>query len=88
MTQGIKWNRKYRDKSYNFANVNMSSSLTSIGNGAFYNCTKLVSVSMPSSLKSIGSRAFVNTAWRQHIIIENILTLLKNENCIDFMFCN
>ena len=38
--------------------VTIPNSVTSIGNGAFYNCTKLSSVTIGSSVTSIGPSAF------------------------------
>ena len=40
--------------------VTFPSSLTSIGDYAFYRCSGLTSISLPSSLTSIGDRAFYN----------------------------
>ena len=38
--------------------VILGEGITSIGNYAFYSCTKLTSITLPSTIKSIGKRAF------------------------------
>ncbi|MBP8593666.1 MAG: leucine-rich repeat domain-containing protein [Ruminococcus sp.] len=38
--------------------VKIENGITSIGNGAFYNCTGLTSITIPDSVKSIGGDAF------------------------------
>jgi len=40
---------------------NISTSVTSIGNYAFYQCTDLTGITIPSGLTSIGNNAFYNT---------------------------
>ena len=42
----------------NLTSINISSSTTSIGVGAFLNCRGLTSINIPSSVTSIGMRAF------------------------------
>ena len=44
-------------------NTIIPNSVTSIGYGAFYNCSGLTSVTIPNSVTSIGSDAFYGTAW-------------------------
>ena len=38
----------------------ISYSVTSIGNGTFFNCDELTSITIPNSVTSIGDRAFYN----------------------------
>ena len=45
-------------KGHLVTSVTIPSSVTSIGNNAFYDCTSLASVTIPSSLTSIGNYAF------------------------------
>lgn len=43
--------------------------VTSIGNGAFYNCTSAISVSLPSTLKTVGNYAFYNCSKVEELYI-------------------
>lgn len=45
----------------NFKSVTIPGSVTSIGSGAFENCTNLTSIEIPNSVTSIGSGAFVRS---------------------------
>ena len=45
----------------NFKSVTIPGSVTSIGSGAFENCTNLTSIKIPNSVTSIGSGAFVRS---------------------------
>ena len=53
----------------------MSSSLTSIGNYAFWSCSDLTSITLPSSLTSIGSSAFYNCYALAEVYNYSSLTL-------------
>ena len=54
--------------------VTIPSSVTSIGSGAFYNCTSLTRVTMPSSVKSIGGSAFYECIRLKSVTIPNNVT--------------
>lgn len=56
-----------------------------IGDGAFYNCTNLISVIVPSSITSIGKRAFANCSNLTNIIIPQGITSI---NIGTFAYCN
>ena len=43
--------------------VIIENGVTSIGNYAFYNCTRLTSITIPDSVTSIGDAAFYNTSY-------------------------
>ena len=45
--------------------------VTSIGSGAFYNCTSLTNVTIPNSVTSIGGSAFENCYYLANMIIPN-----------------
>lgn len=54
------------------------SSVTSIGNFAFYNCRNLGNVTLPSSLTTIGNSAFASCASMTEITIPATVTSLGN----------
>jgi hypothetical protein len=63
---------------------NIPSSVTSIGNGAFYNCTGLTAIAIPSSVTSIGSSAFYNCTGITAITIPSLVTTIGSNafyNC-------
>lgn len=51
--------------------------ITSICNGAFYNCTNLLSVSLPNTITSIGENAFSNCNKLPEIAIPNSVNIIK-----------
>ncbi len=54
-------------------NPNLSQTVTSIGDKAFYNCGNMMNIELPSSLLSIGNEAFYNCAGLNSINIpENV----------------
>ena len=53
--------------------------VTSIGNYAFYGCSKLKSVSLPSTLKSIGDEAFDGCTWLENISIPDGVTRIAKK---------
>ncbi len=68
--------------SVTYGSVNYS--VTSIGNGAFYNCTGLTSVTIGNSVTSIGDQAFLNCTGLTSITIPNSVTSIGNHafyNC-------
>ena len=53
--------------------------VTSIGDYAFYGCSKLKNVSLPSTLKSIGDEAFDGCTWLENISIpDGVTRIAKN----------
>lgn len=56
----------------------VSSSVTSIGKFAFWNCDNLTSVTMPDSVTSIGRRAFCNCSKLMRITIPNGVPRIGN----------
>lgn len=65
--------------------LSLPSSLTSIGNYAFYNCSNLSSLSLPSSVTTIGSYAFQNCSGITSLTIpENLNSVGSNA----FSGCN
>ena len=73
----------YFSFNYKLTSVTIPSSVTSIGDNAFNNCTGLTSVTIPSSVTSIGVGAFSNSGLTS-IIIPGSVTII-NDN--DFSYC-
>ena len=55
-------------------NINISNSVTSIGDRAFYGCSSLQSITIPNSVTSIGDWAFGFCSSLQSITIPNSVT--------------
>ena len=64
-------------------NTVIPNSVTSIGDGAFYNCRGLTSVIIPNSVTSIGNYAFYNCRGLTSVTIPNSVTSIGNN-----AFCN
>ena len=65
-------------------NLVIPEGVTSIGSGAFYNCTGLTSVTIPSSVTSIGSGAFSCCSGLTSVTIPNSVTSIGSSafrNC-------
>ena len=58
----------------NLTNINIPSSVTSIGGGTFKGCERLTSVTIPSSVTSIGGDAFYNCRSLTSITIPSSVT--------------
>lgn len=63
--------------------VVLSSGLTSIGNYAFYECTKLTSVTIPGSVTAIGSSAFQKCSALKSVFIPTGVTSIKDSAFYD-----
>ncbi len=48
--------------------------VTNIGNGAFYNCTRITSITIPNSVTSIGDYVFRGCSGLTSITIPNSVT--------------
>ena len=57
--------------------LDIPNSVTSIGNGAFYGCSGLISVTIPNSVTSIGEYAFYNCSSLTSIDIPNSVTTIE-----------
>ena len=51
----------------------LGNELTSIGEGAFYNCDKLTNIQLPASVTSVGNYAFAYTSALKEINLENLV---------------
>ena len=58
-------------------NTVIPSSVTSIGNGAFYGCSALTSITIPSSVTSIGGYAFQDCSSLTSITIPSGVTIIE-----------
>ena len=70
-------------------NVNLSSSLTSLGKSVFYNCTNLLYLDIPDTLAMAGEDCFYNTAWfdtldKEFNIIGNGILIKYNSDTENF----
>jgi len=70
----------YRNYVYQSAiqRVEIGSSVTSIGNNAFYNCYSLANITIPDSVTSIGNNAFYNCYNLASVIIPDSVTSIGN----------
>ena len=59
-------------------NVTIKNGVTSIGDGAFYNCSNLTSVTIPNSVTSIGWQAFSGCTGLTSIEIPNSVTRIDS----------
>ena len=69
---------------YGCMNTIIPNSVTSIGDRAFYYCSKLTSIEIPNSVTSIGNSAFSNCSGLTSIEIPNSVTSIGNyafSNC-------
>ncbi len=62
----------YSDEDTEITDLVIPNSVTSIGSGAFQNCSGLTSVTIPNSVTSIGSGAFQNCSGLQKVIVPDI----------------
>ena len=60
----------------NSSNVSIPSSVTSIGDSAFYNCTNIFAVEIPNSVTSIGNSAFSNCRRLDSVSMSNNLSTI------------
>ncbi len=67
-----------------FADITITSVCTTIGEGAFYDCAKLVDPKLPATITAIGADAFTNTAFYEaqpagQVYVGNVLYSYKGE---------
>ena len=75
------YNDSYSASPWSYTNVKkviMSDGATSIGEYAFYFCTKLTSIKVPNGVKTIGNQAFSQCKALTSINIPNGLTTIGN----------
>lgn len=68
--------------------INMGSSVTRIGNRAFYGCTNLQGIIIPDSVTTIGESAFTNCITTSIIVIPDSVTNIGDsafKNCDNFL---
>lgn len=58
--------------------ISLPNSITSLGNGCFYNCHKLISVKLPDNITSLGNETFSTCSHLSSIELPNTLTALGN----------
>ena len=69
----------WRQNSNAITSIVIPEGVTSIGDYAFYGCSKLKSVSLPSTLKSIGDEAFDGCTWLENISIPDGVTRIAKK---------
>ena len=62
----------------NLTSISIPSSVTSIGNSAFYNCSRLTSLEIPNSVTNIGNAAFSACSSLTSVEIPNSVTRIGN----------
>jgi hypothetical protein len=69
-----------RQNTTKYVNLDLSgSTITSIGDGAFYGCDRLTSVTIPDSVTSIGNYAFQNCSGLTSVTIPNSVTSIGEQ---------
>ncbi len=63
---------------YGCQNTVIPNSVTSIGGGAFYNCSGLTAVTIPNSVTNIGNNAFCGCTGLTEVTIPNSVTSIGN----------
>lgn len=63
---------------YNLKTVNISDTVTEIGEGAFWYCEALTDISLPSNLKTIGAGAFADTSLKTITIPASVTEIGEN----------
>ena len=61
------------------ASFTIPDSVTSIGNGAFSNCTSLTSIEIPDSVTNIGTSAFKDCSSLTSVVIGDSVTSIGNQ---------
>lgn len=67
--------RAYAFSDTNLASIELPDTVTSIGNFAFYNCSKLTNIKLSNNLTSIGNSAFKNTSISDLVIPNSVTTI-------------
>ena len=62
----------YSDENTEIKDLVIPNSVTSIGDGAFGECSGLISITIPNSVKSIGGNAFAGCSGLQKVIVSDI----------------
>lgn len=68
-----------------FTSVTLPNTITSIGNYAFSNCSKLISITIPSMVISIGQEAFRNCTGMTSIVSECATPPTLGSNCFQYV---
>lgn len=82
---GVKNIETFAFKGCAIENLIISDSVTSIGYGAFYNCSSLKNAIIPDSVTYIGAMAFYECSSLEKVTIPNSL---KNIESSTFMYCH
>ena len=65
--------------------IDIPNSVTSIGEGAFYGCSSLISVTIPNSVASIGTEAFYGCSGLKNVILGSSVKVLE---AAAFAYCS
>lgn len=77
--EGVTYISPYAFAGGQFTSVKIPSSVTKIGRGAFYDCTKLTNITIPKSVKTIEREAFYNCSSITAVTLDRATTEISED---------